>query len=273
MMIQSNQPAAFALTGLVKEKNPAENGVSLKKEKDGEDFVIKNLQEQINSLRTKLQEIGENRDLDEKGKAELKQTLQAQITELNSRLEQRRIELRQEKLAKEREKAEEKDRPAISERPNRDRFMKNDRLSGLVSASDAIEAAKTCQKAGTKKERDARILEREAGTDARAYSRVEIVGYRFRNLAERFAAERDIAKEAGDPNKMEETGNFELGLSRSPIFGKIFEKRSGSAAEKLEAAAILSAEAVEAEKNAAEKLSEANEELGSDERNPFTDRT
>lgn len=258
MMIQSNSSAGFSLAGLEREKKTAANGFSPKKEQE-EDFRVQSLQEQINSLRTKIQELDENKELDTKGKAELKQTLREQMTELNSQLQQRRLEVRQEKLAEEQKKAEEKN-PAAAEKPNRDRFTKKDGLEGLLSASDSVETAKIYQKAKAGKEQGARILEREAKLDSRTFSRVEIVGYSFKDLAKQFAEEKggDAANEPKE-DAADEKGNFELGLFRSPVFEKVFEKRSGAAIEeKLENAALLTAEAREAEKNGIKALSEAN---------------
>lgn len=260
MMIQSNSPAGFSLAGLEREKKTAANGFSPKKEQE-EDFRVQSLQEQINSLRTKIQELDENKELDTKGKAELKQTLREQLTELNSQLQQRRLEVRQEKLDEEREKAEEKN-PAAAEKPNRDRFTKKDGLEGLLSASDSVETAKIYQKAKAGKEQGARILEREAKLDSRTFSRVEIVGYSFKDLAKQFAEEKggDAPNEPKE-DAADEKGNFKLGLFRSPVFEKVFEKRSGAAIEeKLENAALLTAEAREAEKNGIKALSEANED-------------
>lgn len=258
MMIQSNSSAGFSLAGLEREKNPAANGFSPKKEQE-EDLRVQSLQEQINSLRTKIQELDENKELDTKGKAELKQTLREQMTELNSQLQQRRLEVRQEKLDEEREKAEEKN-PAAAEKPNRDRFTKKDGLEGLLSASDSVETAKIYQKAKAGKEQGARILEREAKLDSRTFSRVEIVGYSFKDLAKQFAEEKggDASNEPKE-DAADEKGNFKLGLFRSPVFEKVFEKRSGAAIEeKLENAALLTAEARAAEKNGIKALSEAN---------------
>ncbi|MDE7234759.1 MAG: FlxA-like family protein, partial [Ruminiclostridium sp.] len=96
MNIPSNSSTVFSLTGAQKGKTPAENGFSPKKEQE-EDLRVQSLQEQINSLRTKIQELDENKELDTKGKAELKQTLREQMTELTSQLQQRRLEVRQEK--------------------------------------------------------------------------------------------------------------------------------------------------------------------------------
>lgn len=265
MIIRPNSSAGFSLTGLKKENAPAANGSSPQKERE-EDLRVQSLQEQINSLRTKIQEVEENKDLDAKGKAELKQTLREQMTELNTQLQQRRLEVRQEKLDEEREKAEER-KSAAAEKPNRDRFTKKDGLEGLLSASDSVETAKIYQKAKAGKEQGARILEREAALDSRTFSRVEIVGYRFKDLAKQFAEEKgedapnepNEAIEPGESGAADEKGNFELGLFRSPVFEKVFEKRHGVAIEeKLENAALLTIEAKEAEENGARALSEAN---------------
>lgn len=259
MNIPSNSSTVFSLAGAQKGKTPAANGFSPKKEQE-EDFRVQSLQEQINSLRTKIQELDENKELDSKGKAELKQTLREQMTELTSQLQQRRLEVRQEKLDEEQKKAEEKN-PAAAEKPNRDRFTKKDGLEGLLSASDSVETAKIYQKAKAGKEQGARILEREAKLDSRTFSRVEIVGYRFKDLAKQFAEEKggEAPNEPNEENAADEQGNFKLGLFRSPVFEKVFEKRSGVAIEeKLENAALLTAEARKAEKNSIKALSEAN---------------
>lgn len=265
MTIQPNRTASFSLTEPKKENAPAVNGFSPKKEQ--EDLRVQSLQEQINSLRTKIQEVEENRDLDEKGKAELKQALRDQMTELTSQLQQRRLEVRQEKLDEEQKKAEEKNSSAAnasSGKPNRDRFAKTDELHGLLSAMDSVKTAKIYQKAQTGKEQGARILKREAALDSRTFSRVEISGYRFTDLAERFAEEKgkdapNEAIEQGELGAADEKGNFELGILRSPVFTKVFEKRSGAAIEeKLKNAALLTAEAKMAEKNGIKALSEAD---------------
>lgn len=263
MNIPSNSSTVFSLAGAQKGKTSAANGFSLKKEQEeGEDFRVQSLQEQINSLRTKIQELDENKELDSKGKAELKQTLREQMTELTSQLQQRRLEVRQEKLDEEQKKAEERN-PAAAEKPNRDRFTKKDGLEGLLSASDSVETAKIYQKAKAGKEQGARILEREAKLDSRTFSRVEIVGYRFKDLAKQFAEEKggEAPNEPNEENAADEQGNFKLGLFRSPVFEKVFEKRSGAAIEeKLENAALLTAEARKAEENGIKALSEANDD-------------
>ena len=229
MNISLHSSAGFSLTGAQKGKTSAANGFSPKKEQE-EDLRVQSLQEQM--------------------------------TELNSQLQQRRLEVRQEKLAKEREEAEEKN-PIVAEKPNRDRFTKKDGLEGLLSASDSVETAKIYQKAKAGKEQDARILEREAKLDSRTFSRVEIVGYRFKDLAKQFAEEKgeDAPNEPKEENAADKKGNFEFGVLRSPIFEKVFEKRGGAAIEeKLENAALLTAEAREAEKNGIKALSEANDD-------------
>lgn len=263
MTIQPNQAASFSLTGLKKENTSAANGFSPKKEQE-EDQRVQSLQEQINSLRTKIQELDENKELDTKGKAELKQALRDQMTELTSQLQQRRLEVRQEKLDEEQKKAEEKNSSAAnasSGKPNRDRFTKTDGMHGLLSAADSVETAKIYQKAKAEKEQDAQILRREARLDSRMFSRVEIVGYSFKDLAKQFAEEKGVDA-PNDPNgsgAADEKANFELGTLRSPVFAKVFEKRSGVAIEeKLENAALLTAEAKTAEKNGIKALSEAN---------------
>lgn len=102
-----------------------------------EDAVIKNARQQIEALNKQLQTLSENEDMDTKTKSEKKQELQKQISDLNTQIRQREIELRKEKQGtiqpKNNKQAEgEKNTAGFSQ----------DLAGGLISVSNALKGAK-----------------------------------------------------------------------------------------------------------------------------------
>lgn len=86
------------LAGAEKTKAKSDSIMLDKQEQNTEDSKVKSLQSQINAIRERMQAIGENEDMDEKTKAELRQSYQEQMTALEQQLSRRRMEARKEEL-------------------------------------------------------------------------------------------------------------------------------------------------------------------------------
>ncbi len=189
MIMQINGTSSFGfsssrLSGIDKNKEKSNDiMLSRQQQNEKEDSKVKNLQSQINALREKIQEIGENEEMDEKTKAALKQSFQEQMTALEQQLNQRRAEARQEKLEAEREKygndpsgAEETKRssskPQTSKPSRSDTFVKDEALNSAVSAFNSVDLAKIHQSAAKSKRGRAGILEREAAADTKLMQKV-----------------------------------------------------------------------------------------------------
>lgn len=184
MQINGSSSLGFSSARLAGvEKTKTSDSIMLdKQEQSEEDSKVKNLQSQINALREKIQEIGENEDMDEKTKAELRQSFQEQMTALEQQLSQRRMEARKEKLEEEQEKNP--NRTDASARADSsadngryDSFEKEDSLSAAVSAFNSVDLAKIHQSARRSKEGKADVLEREAEADTRLVSKKGVIGH------------------------------------------------------------------------------------------------
>lgn len=102
-----------------------------------EDAAIKNARQQIEALNKQLQALSENEDMDPKTKSEKKQELQKQISDLNTQIRQREIELRREKqeampTKNNRQEKAEKSSGGFSQSVS----------DGLISVSNALKGAK-----------------------------------------------------------------------------------------------------------------------------------
>lgn len=177
MIMQINGTAGFSssrLAGIDKTKTNSNSIMLDKQEQNEEDSQVKNLQSQINAIRERIQEIGENEEMDPKSKAELRQSYQEQMTALQQQLSNRRAEARREKMEKEQEKTEELNNSAdrtssgsSNSKRKYDTFERDGGLSAAVSAFNSVDLAKIHQSAKKTKEGKANILEREADADTR----------------------------------------------------------------------------------------------------------
>ena len=160
-----------------------------------EDNAVKKLQSQINALRDKVHEIGNNETMDPKTKAELIQSAKEQITELNVQLKQRQADLAQEKL-EEAEKAQEENKPASADddkavskntgKAKYDTFSKDgdDSLknvsqlsAAVISASNSIELSRMQRYNMKYKNNSIDILKREITEDTDYIGKTEFLGY------------------------------------------------------------------------------------------------
>lgn len=187
--ITSNAGSARHMTGIAgKSSKTPSNVVMFNAGKKGEeeDNAVTRLQEQINSLRERVQSIAENDSLDAKTKAELTQNVKEQMGELTQQLNQRRLELRQQELEEE-EEAQSKGKAPDGDQASKDTgrsrydtFTKDDGLSGIsnamMSASNSVKLSRLQQGIAARKEGQIGILEKQIQKDTKLIGRTVPAG-------------------------------------------------------------------------------------------------
>lgn len=185
MQINGALSSAFSslrLAGSEKTKTDKSDSIMLDKQgKNNGDSKVENLQSQINAIRERIQELGENTDMDEKTKAALRQSYQEQMNALEQQLSQSRMEARQEKFEAEQEQlksntgAERTDSSA--DKRKYDSYEREDPLNTAISAFNSVDIARIHQSAAKSKEGKANVLEREAEADTRLVKITGVVGH------------------------------------------------------------------------------------------------
>lgn len=187
--ITSNAGSARHMTGIAgKSSKTPSNVVMFNAGKKGEeeDNAVTRLQDQINSLRERVQSIAENDSLDAKTKAELTRNVKEQMGELTQQLNQRRLELRQQELEEE-EEAQSKGKAPDSDQASKDtgksrydNFTKDDGLGGIsnamMSASNSVKLSRLQQGIAARKEGEIGILEKQIQKDTKLIGRTVPAG-------------------------------------------------------------------------------------------------
>lgn len=270
------------LAGADKTKTGSDSIMLNKQEQNTEDSKVKNLQSQINAIREKIQEIGENEEMDEKTKAELRQSFQEQMTALEQQLSQRRMEARKEKLEEEQEKnptqTDTSSRTdSSSSRRKYDSFEKDDYLNAAVSAFNSVDIAKIHQSAKKAKEGKADILEREAESDTRLIPKIGVIGHETKL----YGMTLDNGSEDGDNPGVSYRGPVdynqleawdEQGIPymvteyTSAVIGEQWSSETGEAVDaKLEEMTELRGDALQLTEGDAKALGEANRKVNGEE--------
>ena len=280
MIMQINGNASFMNSKLVgtPKKDNSDSLMLNKQQEVGEDSKVKNLQSQINALRDRIQELGENSEMDEKTKAELRQSYQEQMTSLRQLLNQRRAEARKEKLEQEQENIKTGNDPSNrtnESAPKRkyDTYEKVDSdslLNAAVSAFNSVDIAKIHQSTAKSKNGKANVLEREAQTDTRLTQTVGVVDHETKIRAKAYSGNydedgnREVLYEGDvDYEQLEawdEQGIYYIKADyASVIIGEEWHGETGTAVDaKLEEATELRGEAKDLADDDAKALGEAN---------------
>lgn len=205
--ITSNAGSARHITGIAsKNSKTSSNVVAFNAGKKGEeeDNAVTRLQDQINSLRERVQSIAENDSLDAKTKAELTRNVKEQMGELTQQLNQRRLELRQQELEEE-EEAQSKGKAPDSDQASKDTgksrydtFTKDDGLGGIsnamMSASNSVKLSRLQQGIAARKEGEIGILEKQIQKDTKLIGRTVPAG-----LQEIPPSDKQDGAEAAEP--------------------------------------------------------------------------
>lgn len=134
----------------------------------GMDSESKNFQNQIANAQNRLQELSANTEMSAEEKAEKRQEIQKQITELNNQLRQHQIELRREQ-----QQAKDNNLEDVLG-GNQDEQSKKDNTTGIsqggmraiISADSAVSQAKAQGSVATAMESRVRVLQGEIKQDA-----------------------------------------------------------------------------------------------------------
>lgn len=152
------------ISGIQSQNAASYNSVN---KQQGNDPVIKNAQSQIEELRKQLQELAENKEMDPKTKSDKKQQIQQQISDLNTQIRQRQVELRKEQQAPKQsaEKQAEKEQMEEKTGANAGGFSKTG-TNALISAANSVEVSDAVGKINTSLKGQAKVLTAQIKTDA-----------------------------------------------------------------------------------------------------------
>lgn len=270
---------AARLAGAEKTKAKSDSIMLDKQEQNTEDSKVKSLQSQINAIRERMQEVGENEDMDEKTKAELRQSYQEQMTALEQQLSRRRMEARKEELEEQEKNPTQTETPvrtdsSVSKRKY-DSFERNDTLNAAVSAFNLVDIAKIHQSAGKAKEGKADILEREAESDTRLVPKICVTGHEtklYGMTLNNGDGENPEAAYRGPVDYEQLEAWDEQGIAykvveyTSAIIGEQWNSETGEAVDaKLKETAELRNDAEQITEGDAKALGEANREVNGEE--------
>lgn len=168
----------------------------------GDDPVIKNAQSQIEELRKQLQQLAENKDMDPKTKTEKKQQIQQQISDLTAKIRQRQNEMRREKQASSKARADAPREEAKNESAAVSGGFSKNAAGALISASNALDNADALSGLNAKLSGRARELSAEIETDLKKgadvtakQAELDKVNKGVKNTA---SAAADVLSEAGE---------------------------------------------------------------------------